>query len=318
MMKNITIIIPVYNEELSIHSLYSELKPITDNHFNEYEVIFIDDGSNDSSFKIINEISSFDPNVIAIKLNRNYGKSDALNEGFKIAKYDYIVTLDADLQDDPNEIIKLVDILDKGWDCVSGWKKNRKDPLSKTIPSFFFNKFVNFLSGLKIHDLNCGIKSYKKDAIQSINIYGGLHRYIPLLLFNNGYNVTEHIVNHRPRLHGHTKYGKSRFFHGIFDFLTIYFLKKYFNKPMYFFGSVGLLLSGIGLLINAYLSCFWIYNNYLIDASKSFTINRPLLFLGILLLVVGIQSLSIGLIGELIVHTSRKKDKKIKKIVQIK
>ena len=256
MMKSITIIIPVYNEELSINSLYSELKPIVDNHFNEYEVIFIDDGSNDSSFKIINEISSSDPNVIAIKLNRNYGKSDALNEGFKIAKYDYIITLDADLQDDPNEIIKLVDILDEGWDCVSGWKKNRKDPLSKTIPSFFFNKFVNFLSGLKLHDLNCGIKSYKKDAIQSINVYGGLHRYIPLLLFNNGYKVTEYIVNHRPRLHGHTKYGKSRFFHGIFDFLTIYFLKKYFNKPMYFFGSVGLLLSAIGLSINAYLSCF--------------------------------------------------------------
>ena len=318
MMKNITIIIPVYNEELSINSLYSELKSVADNHFNEYEVIFIDDGSNDSSFKIINQICSSDPNIIAIKLNRNYGKSDALNEGFKIAKYDYIITLDADLQDDPNEIIKLVDILDEGWDCVSGWKKNRKDPLSKTLPSFFFNKFVNFLSGLKLHDLNCGIKSYKKDAIQSINIYGGLHRYIPLLLFNNGYNVTEHIVNHRPRLHGHTKYGKSRFFHGIFDFLTIYFLKKYFNKPMYFFGSVGLLLSVIGLSINAYLSCFWIYNNYLIDASKSFTINRPLLFLGILLLVVGIQSLSIGLIGELIVHTSRKKEKKIKKIVQIK
>ena len=169
-MKNITIIIPVYNEELSINSLYDELVPIINNNFNEYEVIFIDDGSNDSSFDIINEISSKDSNIIAIKLNRNYGKSDALNEGFKIAKFNYVVTLDADLQDDPNEIIKLVNILDEGWDCVSGWKKDRKDPFSKTIPSFFFNKFINFLSGLKLHDLNCGIKAYKKNPIQSLNI----------------------------------------------------------------------------------------------------------------------------------------------------
>ncbi len=310
MMKNITIIIPVYNEELSINSLYNELVPIINNNFNEYEVIFIDDGSNDSSFDIINEISYKDSNVIAIKLNRNYGKSDALNEGFKIAKFSYVVTLDADLQDDPNEIIKLVNTLDEGWDCVSGWKKNRKDPLSKTIPSFFFNKFVNFLSGLKLHDLNCGIKAYKKNAIQSLNIYGGLHRYIPLLLFNNGYKVTEHIVNHRPRLHGQTKYGKSRFFHGIFDFLTIYFLKKYFNRPMYFFGSIGFLLSSIGMSISFYLSILWFQGTYIG--------NRPLFFLGILLIVVGIQSLSIGLIGELIVNTSRKKDKKIKKIIQNK
>ena len=309
-MKNITIIIPVYNEELSINSLYIEIKSIVDTHFDEYEVIFIDDGSNDSSFKIINDILLNDSHVIAIKLNRNYGKSDALNEGFKLAKYNHVVTLDADLQDDPNEIVKLVNTLNEGWDCVSGWKKNRKDSFSKTIPSFFFNKFVNFLSGLKLHDLNCGIKAYKKDAIQSLSIYGGLHRYIPLLLFNNGYQVTERVVNHRPRLHGNTKYGNSRFFHGIFDFLTIYFLKKYFNKPMYFFGSIGLLLSSIGLLINFYLSILWFQGTYIG--------NRPLFFLGILLLVVGIQSLSIGLIGELIVNTSRKKDKKIKKIIQKK
>ena len=309
-MKNITIIIPIYNEELSINPLYNEIKSVIDDNFNKYEIIFVDDGSNDSSFKIINNIASSDINVTIIKLNRNYGKSDALSEGFKIAKYDYIVTLDGDLQDDPNEITQLVKTLDQGWDCVSGWKKNRKDPISKTIPSYFFNKFVNFLSGLNLHDLNCGIKAYKKDAIQSLNIYGGLHRYIPLLLFNNGYKVTESVVNHRPRTYGKTKYGKSRFFHGIFDFLTIYFLKKYFNRPMYFFGSIGFLLSSIGLVINSYLSILWFQGTYIG--------NRPLFFLGILLIVVGIQSLSIGLIGELIVNSSRKKNKKIKKIVQKK
>tara|TARA_Y100000746_G_scaffold232496_1_gene249571 strand:- start:371 stop:1303 length:933 start_codon:yes stop_codon:yes gene_type:complete len=310
MQKNISIIVPIYNEELSINSLYEEIKTIVLDTFNQYEIIFIDDGSNDKSYEIINQLASNDATIIAIKLNRNYGKSDALNEGFKLAQYEYVATLDGDLQDDPNEIIKLVDTLDDGWDCVSGWKKNRKDPYSKTIPSFFFNKFINFFSGLKLHDLNCGIKVYRKDAIQSLNIYGGLHRYIPLLLFNNGYRVTESIVNHRSRKYGQTKYGKSRFFHGIFDFLTIYFLKKYFNKPMYFFGSIGFLLSFLGLLINLYLSILWFQGTYIG--------SRPLFFLGILLIVVGIQSLSIGLIGELIVNNGRKKSKKIKEIIHKK
>jgi len=310
MQKNISIIVPIYNEELSINSLYEEIKKNVLDTFNQYEIIFIDDGSNDKSYEIINQLASNDTSIIAIKLNRNYGKSDALNEGFKLAQYEYVATLDGDLQDDPNEIIKLVDTLDDGWDCVSGWKKNRKDPYSKTIPSFFFNKFINFFSGLKLHDLNCGIKVYRKDAIQSLNIYGGLHRYIPLLLFNNGYRVTESIVNHRSRKYGQTKYGKSRFFHGIFDFLTIYFLKKYFNKPMYFFGSIGFLLSFLGLLINLYLSILWFQGTYIG--------SRPLFFLGILLIVVGIQSLSIGLIGELIVNNGRKKSKKIKEIIHKK
>ena len=307
MKKNISIIIPVYNEELSIEKLYLEVKQTIEQEFNCYEIIFINDGSTDSSSNIIKNISNNDSNVILIDLNRNYGKSDALNEGFKLAQYDYIVTLDADLQDDPKEISNLLEILDNGYDCVSGWKKNRKDPLSKTIPSFFFNKFINFFSGLKLHDLNCGIKAYKKNAIKTLNIYGGLHIYIPLLLINNGYKVTECIVNHRPRLHGKTKYGKSRFFHGIFDFLTISFLNKYFNRPMYFFGSIGLVLSVIGLAISIYLTVLW-FQGIAID-------NRPLFFLGILLIVVGIQSLSIGLIGELIVNRTSDKDNKIKEIV---
>ena len=307
MKKNISIIIPVYNEELSIKSLYFEIKKsIID--FNEYEIIFVNDGSTDKSANVINEILADNSKVILIDLNRNYGKSDALNEAFKLAQYDYIVTLDADLQDDPNEIKKLVDMLDNNWDCVSGWKKNRKDPLSKTIPSFFFNKFINFFSGLKLHDLNCGIKAYRKNAIKTLNIYGGLHRYIPLLLVNNGYKVTECVVNHRSRVHGKSKYGKSRFFHGIFDFLTISFLSKYFNRPMYFFGTIGLLLSVIGLIINIYLTILW-FNGSAIG-------NRPLFFLGILLIVVGIQSLSIGLIGELIVNRIGDKNNKIKKTVK--
>jgi len=212
MKKNISIIIPVYNEELSIEKLYLEVKQTIEQQFNCYEIIFINDGSTDTSSNIIKKISNNDSNVILIDLNRNYGKSDALNEGFKLAQYDYIVTLDADLQDDPKEISNLLAILDNGYDCVSGWKKNRKDPLSKTIPSFFFNKFINFFSGLKLHDLNCGIKAYKKNTIKTLNIYGGLHRYIPLLLINNGYKVTECIVNHRPRLHGKTSMENQDFF----------------------------------------------------------------------------------------------------------
>ena len=306
MHKNISIIVPIYNEESSINQLYDEiidsLKDITE----IYEIIFVDDGSTDKSISNINNLVSKDNNVILVQLNRNYGKSDALQEGFNIVKYDYVITMDGDLQDDPKEIKNLINILDDGWDCVSGWKKHRKDPLSKTIPSYFFNRFISIFSGLRIHDFNCGIKAYKKNVIKSLNIYGGLHRYIPLLLFNNGFKVTELVVNHRPREYGVTKYGKSRFLHGIFDFFTINFLKKYFNRPMYFFGTFGIILSALGLGINIYLTTLWFQGTYIG--------NRPLFFLGILLILVGIQSLSIGLIGELIVNSARNKEIKIKKI----
>ena len=306
MHKNISIIVPIYNEESSINQLYDEiidsLKDITE----IYEIIFVDDGSTDKSISNINNLTSKDNNVILVQLNRNYGKSDALQEGFNIVKYDYVITMDGDLQDDPKEIKNLINVLDDGWDCVSGWKKHRKDPLSKTIPSYFFNRFISIFSGLRIHDFNCGIKAYKKNVIKSLNIYGGLHRYIPLLLFNNGFKVTELVVNHRPREYGFTKYGKSRFLHGIFDFLTINFLKKYFNRPMYFFGTFGIILSVLGLGINIYLTTLWFQGTYIG--------NRPLFFLGILLILVGIQSLSIGLVGELIVNSARNKEIKIKKI----
>jgi len=310
MLKNISIIIPIFNEESSIEPLYREIVNSLSNISNRYEIIFIDDGSTDSTLTNINNLITIDNNIVLVQLNRNYGKSDALQEGFNIAKYDYIITMDGDLQDDPNEIENLINILDEGWDCVSGWKKNRKDPLSKTIPSYFFNTFISFFSGLKLHDFNCGIKVYKSNVIKNLNIYGGLHRYIPLLLHNNGYKVTECTVNHRPREHGKTKYGKSRFLHGIFDFLTINFLRKYFNRPMYFFGTFGLILSSIGLLINIYLTYFWFQGIYIA--------NRPLFFLAILLILVGIQSLSIGLIGELIVNSSRNKVNKVKKIISKK
>ena len=310
MLKNISIIIPVFNEESSIEPLYREIVNSLSNISDRYEIIFVDDGSTDSTLTNINSLITIDDNIVLVQLNRNYGKSDALQEGFNIAKYDYIITMDGDLQDDPNEIENLINILDEGWDCVSGWKKNRKDPLSKTIPSYFFNTFISFFSGLKLHDFNCGIKVYKSNVIKNLNIYGGLHRYIPLLLHNNGYKVTECIVNHRAREHGITKYGKSRFLHGIFDFLTINFLRKYFNRPMYFFGTFGFILSSIGLLINIYLTYFWFKGTYIA--------NRPLFFLAILLILVGIQSLSIGLIGELIVNSSRKKVNKVKKIISKK
>ena len=310
MLKNISIIIPIFNEESSIEPLYREIVNSLSNISNRYEIIFIDDGSTDSTLTNINNLITIDNNIVLVQLNRNYGKSDALQEGFNIAKYDYIITMDGDLQDDPNEIENLINILDEGWDCVSGWKKNRKDPLSKTIPSYFFNTFISFFSGLKLHDFNCGIKVYKSNVTKNLNIYGGLHRYIPLLLHNNGYKVTECIVNHRAREHGKTKYGKSRFLHGIFDFLTINFLRKYFNRPMYFFGTFGLILSSIGLLINIYLTYYWFQGTYIA--------NRPLFFLAILLILVGIQSLSIGLIGELIVNLSRNKVNKVKKIISKK
>ena len=307
-MKNITIIIPVYNEELSINSLYNELKHITDNYFNEYEVIFIDDGSNDSSFKIINEISSSDSNIIAIKLNRNYGKSDALNEGFKIAKYDYIVTLDADLQDDPAEIPNLINKINEGYDLVSGWKKIRHDPWTKTFPSKIFNFFTRLLTGVKIHDFNCGLKAYRSSVVKSIEIFGGRHRYIPALAGQKNFSVSEIIVNHRPRKFGTTKYGGSRIFHGFFDLLTILFLNKYTQHPLHFFGMIGLTTFTAGVFTE------FIVLYYKFFLGEPFAKHIALLLLGLSLIFIGIQFFSIGLLGEMMARYSQRKEDRVKDI----
>ncbi|MEA1881290.1 MAG: glycosyltransferase family 2 protein [Candidatus Marinimicrobia bacterium] len=301
----ISVVIPVYNEVDSLRALQQELTQALSS-FEAYEILFIDDGSSDGSVDSIKEMSETDTHINLIQFHRNYGKSAALAEGFKYAKGDYIVTIDADLQDDPAEIPNLVEKLEEGYDLVSGWKKNRRDPLSKKIPSKFFNFVTRLFTGVKIHDFNCGLKIYRNAVIKTLEIYGGRHRYIPALAGQKKFKVTELIVNHRPRIHGITKYGGARLFHGFFDLISILFLSKYTQSPLYFFGQIGLFTFLIGLGID----CYVLYLKYFLN--EPFAKHMALLMLGVLIIVVGIQFFSIGLVGEMIANSNQDKESRIK------
>jgi len=301
---DISILVPIFNECESLVILNEQIvKSIADQY--TYEIIYINDGSTDDSINILKDIQKRNDNIKIIHFYKNKGKSEALNIGFKKAEGNITITLDADLQDDPKEIHNFIQQINNGFDMVSGWKKDRKDPINKTFPSKVFNLVLRFLSGIKIHDFNCGIKAYKSYVIKTINIYGGLHRFIPILVKSNGFSVSEIIVNHREREFGVSKYGKSRIFDGIYDLITVLFLKKYLNKPLHLFGKWGILFSVFGLCINSFLTWQWITFNFF-QQGMPYSINRPLLFFGILLLVVGIQFISIGLIGELIVFLNKR------------
>ena len=310
-MKNnnfISIVIPLYNEEESIKPLYNELLNNLNNY--KFEIIFINDGSFDNSSDIIKSIIQADNNVHLIELYKNYGKSAALSEGFRYCRGDYVVTLDADLQDNPSEIPELLDMLDyTEFDIISGWKKDRKDPISKRFPSKIFNFFTRLFSGIKIHDFNCGLKVYKKKVVKSIDIYGGMHRYIPVIAKQKGFITSEKAVNHRARKFGETKYGSNRFLHGFFDLLTILFLGKYFVRPLHFFGLFGLINLIFGLLINLSLTIGWFAG---IPIG-----NRPILFLGVLLIIIGIQFISLGLLGELIIKSNSKSQNRVSSIFSL-
>ena len=298
--KNISVIIPVLNEEASVHILY---KQICENLQNiNKEIIFVNDGSSDGTKKNIMEIIEADDSVKLIDFNKNYGKAVALSEAFKIAEGDIVITIDGDLQDDPSEFKNLISKIDEGWDLVSGWKKIRKDPLLKIVVSKIFNVITRLKTGIKIHDFNCGLKAYRKDVVKTIKVYGHLHRFLPVLAHNEGYKVTEIPVNHYSRKYGQSKYGKARLFHGFYDFLTVIFLDKYLNRPMHFFGKFGIFFSVSGLIINLCLTFQWVRHQIYPDGE--FTVMRPLFFLGILLIVIGVQFFSIGFIGEIIVRKS--------------
>ena len=305
----ISVVIPVYNEVESVEQLYKELIKVLSS-FDSYQIIFVDDGSSDGSVNVIKKIVENDINTKIIQFHRNYGKSAALGEGFKNADGEYIVTMDADLQDDPKEVPNLIAKLEEGFDLVSGWKKDRKDPLSKKIPSKFFNFITRLFTGVKIHDFNCGLKIYRQSVVKTLEIYGGRHRYIPALAGYKNFKVTEIIVNHRPRLYGETKYGGSRMFHGFFDLISILFLSKYTQSPLYFFGKIGLytLLSGVGIEI------YIIYLKYALD--EPFAKHMALLMLGVLIIVIGIQFFSIGLVGEMIANSNQYKESRVKEILK--
>jgi glycosyltransferase involved in cell wall biosynthesis len=304
---DISIVIPLFNESESLPELHNQIKETCAALQVSYEVIYIDDGSTDSSLNLLKELFTKNENVKVISFRRNYGKSAALSEGFQLAEGDVVITMDADLQDDPHEIGNLLQKINSGDDLVSGWKKKRHDPLQKTIPSKIFNLTTSLLTGIKIHDFNCGIKAYKREVIKDIPLYGELHRYLPVLAHWKGYKVGEIIVHHRPRKYGKTKFGMGRFLKGFFDLLTVLFITRYRQRPLHLFGFLGLFSLFIGFCISFYLTILWFQGQGIG--------HRPLLFLGILLIIVGLQSFSIGLIGEMIANI--KDGKKIYKIKEL-
>jgi len=299
---NFSFVIPVYNEEQSLQELHEKIVENIKDY--SYEIIFVNDGSTDNSKVILKQMAEVDKNVKVINFRTNFGKSAALQTGFNKAKGKIVFTMDADLQDDPKEIPRFIEKIEEGYDLVSGWKKNRKDPLTKTIPSKFFNLFTSLMFKLKLHDYNCGFKAYKNEVVKSVTIYGELHRYIPALANAQGFSVTEIPVTHHKRKFGKTKYGAKRFIKGFLDLLTVNLITKYEKSPLYLFGLTGIITTFLGFVISLYLAVSKIF----FGVSLS---NRPLLFLGILLILVGIQFISIGLIGEFIVYLDKKKQKKL-------
>lgn len=292
----LSIVIPLYNEEESLNPLTNEIRKAVKPLNLNFEVIFVDDGSTDNSLKLIKDICKQDRRFRYISFRKNYGKSAALHVGFKHVTGDVVVTMDADLQDDPNEIGNLLRKLQEGNDLVSGWKKKRFDPLIKRYSSRFFNYITRIISGIKIHDFNCGLKAYRVEVIQSIKVYGELHRYVPVLADWNGFIVAEMPVVHHARRYGKTKFGISRFFKGFIDLLTVMFATRYIKRPMHFFGFFGALSFLVGILVNGFLTIEWINGKPLS--------NRPMLFLGMLLIIVGVQFFSVGLLGEMVVHNT--------------
>ena len=301
---SISIIVPVLNEEGSLEIFYTETSKVL-REYSDWEMIFVNDGSDDESFNIIRGIAEKDSHITLIQLFKNFGKADALSEGFNQANGDIVITIDADLQDDPAEIPRLVEKIQEGWDVVSGWKKDRKDPISKRLPSKLFNMVTRFLTGIKIHDFNCGLKAYRRKVVKSIDIYGGLHRYIPAIAGQKGFSITEIAVNHRPREFGETKYGGNRLFHGFFDLFTMLFTGKYFDRPLHFFGSIGLVFIFISTISEVYPIYDKIANG--IPFQKHFA----LIVFGAMIFGLGLWFFSIGLLGELLIKASGTSEKKI-------
>ncbi len=291
----VSVVIPFYDEAATLQALHQQIANAFTSSAHELEIVFINDGSNDEGAEICTRLVEQNEDVTLIDFRRNFGKSAALSAGFSQASGDVIVTIDADLQDEPAEILTLVDKLLEGWDVVSGRKADRQDPLGKTLPSKLFNAVINKVFGLELHDHNCGLKAYKADAIDDLNLYGELHRYIPVLLHSRGFSVTEEPVTHHPRKFGHSKYGVSRIVKGALDLLTVLLTSQYGARPLHLFGLIGLLIGSLGFVILTYLSLIWVFTDTGIG-------GRPLFFLGILLLVTGGQILLSGLLAEFILR----------------
>lgn len=295
----ISIIVPVFNEEKSLNELYQRLSQVLGKN---WEIIFVNDGSFDNSAETIKMIAIKDKRVELVDFGSHLGKAKALMAGFKKSKGEIIITIDADLQDLPEETPKFLKKIDEGYDLVSGWKKKRKDSWFKVFSSRIFNFSIWLFTPLRIHDINCGFKAYKRKTIENLNLYGDLYRFIPILAANEGFKVTEIEVNHAPRKYGRSKYSLAKGIRGIFDLFTILFLTKFRNRPLHFFGAIGALSFLAGLVISLYLTILWFQGEAIG--------RRPLLILGILLLIVGIQIFTTGLLAELVVNAFYHKDEK--------
>lgn len=298
----LSFIIPAKNEQNSVKPLYKEIVDVLNRLKNPFEIIFIDDGSTDKTYDELKDARKKDKKVKIIRLRGNFGKSTALQVGFDHAKGDIIFTMDADLQDNPKEVPVFLEKLNEGYDLVSGWKKKRSDPsFSKVIPSRIINFLTRHLTGVQIHDTNCGFKAYRREVVENLNIYGELYRFIPIIAAKQNFAVGEIVVEHRTRKYGKTKFGWERGIKGILDLLTIIFLTGYIRRPGHFFGTLGLISFFFGFIIGVYIS-------YLRFTTGTIQNRHPLLFLGMLLMIIGIQMISTGLLAEMMAYTRQKPD----------
>jgi glycosyltransferase involved in cell wall biosynthesis len=308
---SLSIVIPLYNEEESLLELAEWIDNVCKENKIDYETIYVDDGSTDQSWQVIQSIKKRYPNTRAYRFQRNYGKSAALNVGFRYANGDVVITMDADLQDSPNEIPSFYHmIIVEKYDMVSGWKRKRYDPISKTVPSKLFNKVTSIISGIKLHDFNCGLKAYKKEVVKTIDVYGEMHRYIPYLAKASGYKkIGEKIVEHKPRKYGKSKFGVERFINGFLDLLSLTFILRFGRKPMHFFGTLGIIFFVSGFFITLYVIIEKLTKIYSgIPANKIRPIvEQPLFYLALVALISGLQLFLSGFLGELIIRSSSEK-----------
>ncbi len=309
----VSIVIPLLNEEESLPELYAWIKRVVDANNLSYEVLMIDDGSTDNSWEVITKLSASDSHVKGIKFARNYGKSAALNTGFQACTGEVVITMDADLQDSPDEIVPLYNkIAVEGWDLVSGWKQKRYDPIMKTVPSKFFNAVTSHMSGIHLHDFNCGLKAYKSKLVKTIDVYGEMHRYIPVIAKWAGFRkITELVVQHRARKYGVTKFGLERFVYGFLDLLSIMVVTKFRKRPMHLFGAYGTLSFLIGFGIAFYLLINKVIHSAFLYQPVRDVVDQPLFFLSLTAIIVGVQLFLTGFLGELLANSNRRSDEYI-------
>lgn len=309
--QKISFVIPAKNEEKTISMIYKRIDTVMNKIKTTYEIIFVDDGSTDDTYNEMKKLNVKHPKIVAVIKHRgNWGKSIALQSGFKLTKGDITITIDADLQDTPEEIPNFINKIEEGYDLVSGWKKTRHDPISKTFPSKLGNMLASFLTGVKLHDFNCGFKAYKSNVVKNLNLYGELYKFIPIIAAKKNYRITEIVVKHKRREYGESKFGWERNTKGILDLITIFFITGYIKKPGHFFGTLGLLSFLVGFVIGIYIT-------YLRITTGGIDYRYPLLFLGILSMIIGIQLITTGLLAELFVYYMSPRENNDDKIEEI-